>query len=198
MSQLVKEYLHVIYEHQGKMSISFEEYHDFVKSAIKFDKNLNVILEDSEDLIDIPSELIRHFISNKHSVMKSNDIKFFLKKSRHWQNIKNVQINDIYFDLFDFNDPTEIDRFNYNCFKIEDGLLKYRNDFIENLSKAFGFYSFFNNIHIVCANTNSYDVFQTIHHELSHLIQHIGNIRIVKGLSLNEVRKKDILKTECI
>ena len=51
------------------------------------------------------------FIQFKH-------IKPLMKTSKHYQNIKNINGNDLYFTMFNFNDALEIHKFHHNVFNI--------------------------------------------------------------------------------
>ena len=116
--------------------MSLEDYEVFLKTAVKFDGRENV-----DDLIDVPEEAIQFFLSNNHSRVHSDWLKHHLEKSRHWRNIKNVKLDDVYFDMFDFSDPKEIDRFNFNCFDIQEADLEAaRQMFLENVKARSGFY----------------------------------------------------------
>ena len=50
--------------------------------------------------------------------------------------------------------------------------------------------------YVICIDSKSNDIHQVIHHELSHLIQHLGDIRIVNAVKPDELNNKDILKSE--
>ena len=140
MRQFVKEYLHILYEHKGNTGITVKEYEEFLKTVVKFDENYNVISEDSNDLIDIPEEAIQFLLNNNHSKIGGDWLKYYLEKSRHWRNIKNIKINDVYFDMFDFSNSKEIDRFNFNCFGIlEDELEKARQFFLNYVKMILDF-----------------------------------------------------------
>ena len=189
---------YLLYEKIGSWKITLDEYEKLLKTATYFDENGNVIVEEKLPLIDIPEEAVNWLLGNNHKKINGNFLKSYFEKSRHWRNIKNIDFGDIYFDIFNFNDMKEIDRFNVNCFGIddEDTLKDARRLFLKNASKSFGFYmnAIDKNMHVICINTNAEDIHQALCHELSHLVQKIGKIRIVSGIDESTLRKKNILK----
>lgn len=190
-----KEYLHVLYEQQqGNFHITLDQYKELLKNSVKF-KYGKIIIEDRQLLIDIPNKLIDYLIVYKNSLIKGEDIKIFFKDSKHWSNIKNIKIDDVYFAIFNFTSDKDIDRFNYRCYNIPTDDLKtakeYFNEYCKDLD---GFYNKFNNLNVIAINDNSQTLYNTIYHELSHFIQVKGNIRIINGLTKNQVKNKNLLK----
>ena len=197
ISEITHKYLHLLYEKKGDTPISLEDYEKFLKTAVKFGKDGSVISENSGDLIDVPDEAIKLLLGNCHSKIGGDWIKHSLRGSRHWRNIKNATIGSVYFDMFDFSDIKEIDRFNYSCFSIEgDALVEARSLFMQSTSESFGFYNSYDDFHVICANSNADDIYQVVHHELSHFIQHAGGVRIVNDLKLADIKRLNILESE--
>ena len=179
----------------GKLNFNFQQYKNFLDTAIKFDNSGYIINEDKNFLIDVPELLIQHFIKNQNKLINFKDVKEFLKESKHWRNLKNIELNNIFFAFFDFNDSNEIDKFHYNCFNIPIELLEdTRLYFIKSSSHLFGFFNSIQDLDIICINTKCDDLFKLLYHELSHYIQIKGNIRIIHGLSEAEIKNKNKLQ----
>ena len=85
---LVKRYVHLVYEQEGPSHISLKEYVEFLKTAVKFDEGGDVIVEEKMPLIDIPEETIQLLLENAHNRFNGEWLKESLKKSRHWRNLK--------------------------------------------------------------------------------------------------------------
>ncbi len=195
MNKFEKAYLNILYESSGIIPFNIDDYKNFLKTSIKFDNN-NLVKEDKELLIDVPNSLIDYLLMHKNELIKGDSFKFLLNESKHWNNLRNIQFNELFFALFNFNDEKEIDKFHYHCFNIDkEDLINVRNDFIENCGGLFGFYNSYQNKDILCINSKSTNIFLTIYHELSHFIQNKGNIRIVNGITLNQIKHKDKLIT---
>ena len=199
LSQFTKEYLHILYEHRGTVPITIEEYEQFLKTSVKIGKDYSIVTEESFNFIDIPEKAMQFLMNNCHRKIDGRLFKSYLKESRHWRNIKNVDISDIYFDIFDFHDAKAIDSFNFTCFSVSDDALKEgRHLFLENVSNGdlYGFFNTYNGLNVLCVNSKADDIHQVIHHELSHFIQMTGNIRITNGISAAEIKHRDILEKE--
>ncbi len=112
------------------------------------------------------------------------------KESKHWRNIKNINFNNIFFKCFNFNNNHEIDSMHYNFFNItnNEDLIALREGFKQNTLGIYGFYLNYNNSHLICINSNAPNIENIIYHELSHFIQNICNIRLVK----NTINNKNI------
>lgn len=187
-------YLNILYESKNNIDFDKNKYLEFLTSLTKFTKT-NIITEDKNNLIDIPTEFIQYLIQNCNTIIDSTHIKYFLKDSKHWQNLKNIKFKNIFFGLFDFSNEKEIDKFHVNCFNIPiEYLNEARNEFKYYAGDLFGFYNSYENFEVVCVNTKCSNIFQTVYHELSHFIQANGNIRIVKEISLDEIKQKNVLK----
>lgn len=192
LKDIIKFYLEIINENVGHFKIN--DYENFLKSSIKFGNN-GILLEDKNLLIDVPNETIQYILSNDNKYLNVNEFKETFKNSKHWRNIKNINFGEIYFGIFDFNNDLSIDEFNVKCFNVSNDDLKInKNIFIEYCSKICGFYNSLNeNKHVICVNSKSNNVVQTLYHELSHFIQNIGKIRIISK-TLSDKHKEKIVK----
>lgn len=195
MKTFTKTYLNLLYENTGSIKFDLQLYNKFLNDCKKIDKFGNIINEDKTLLIDIPNDLITYLIKNNGKIIKINDFIHYLKQSKHWRNLKNNIINDIFFIIFDFSNDDEIDKFHYTCFNIDKhDLNNARVSFKLNVSDSYGFFNIYNDLNIICINKQTTDIYQTIYHELSHFIQVLGNIRIVTGISENDIKHKNLLK----
>ena len=195
MKTFTKTYLNLLYENTGAVKFDLKLYNKFLNDCKKIDKFGNIINEDKTLLIDIPDELITYLIKNNGKIIKVNNFIHYLKQSKHWRNLKNNIINDIFFIIFDFSNDDEIDKFHYTCFNIDKhDLNNARVSFKLNVSDSYGFFNIYNDLNIICINKQTTDIYQTIYHELSHFIQVLGNIRIVTGISENDIKQKNLLK----
>lgn len=199
--KFTRKYLHLIYEMNGsRPRMSMEQIKEAYKTIVKFrEKDGKIIEEDQSSLIDVPEEAIQFFLDNFHQKIDGSWLKVCFKTSRHWRNLKNVDFKNVYFDLFDFSDTKSIDRFSTSCFgttaeKIEEA----REDFRTCVGDIEGFYLHVEplNLHVVCINSKANDIRQVIYHELSHLVQELGGIRIVDGMTEEDVKNGDMLKKE--
>ena len=162
---------------------------------MKFGNDGEIISEEKIPLIDVPEEAISFLLNFVHKKIDGGWLKLQFKKSRHWRNLKNVDFKPVFFDLFDFNDSKEIDKFNVSCFGDID-IVSAREAFISNAGHTFGFYGRHENmdVDVICVNTNAADIYRVIYHEISHLVQALGGVRLVTGVKPENVKNEDILK----
>ena len=191
----LKKYPHLFFENRGKLHMSLEDYKEFLLTATYFDDN-GIIEEGKQELDSIPDEAVREILSNNWSKIPGNFFKEKLKTSKHWRNLKNVEIQNVFPCLFDFKNPEEIDKFNYNALGIQmkSDLEKARNMFLEKASHLAGFCNFGEDTYFICINTKSTDIEQTIRHELTHFLQIECKIKITQGI--DDVRQNKILKRQ--
>lgn len=180
----------MIYEDTGILKFNSQLYLTFLKNSKKF-KNNHIINEDKNLLIDIPEELINFCIENKNTLISFSDVKKLMKNSKHYSNIKNLQLNDtLFFSIFDFNDDNEINEFHMKLFKHlnSDEIDLANSDFKQYCSLLDSFCNVedFKPINVCVINTYANDIYSTIYHELSHIIQKICNIRITPTTKFNQ------------
>lgn len=202
MDKIFRSYLktletqeHLLYEQAPEHQSTIEEVKKFYQSIVKFDENGDIISEEKIPLIDVPEEAISFLLNFVHKKVDGGWLKMQFKKSRHWRNLKNVDFKPVFFDLFDFNDSKEIDKFNVSCFSVKD-IVSAREAFISNAGHTFGFYGRHENmeVDVLCINSNAVDIHKVMHHEISHLVQELGGIRLVDGIKPEDVKNEDILK----
>lgn len=190
MKKFNEAYLHILYESKGFIPFNKDEYKEFLKSITKIDKNGNIISEDKDLLIDVPEELITYLFQHSNEFIKGDKFKSLLKTSKHWRNLKNIEFNDMFFGLFDFNKDSDIDKFHFNYFDIPIEFLEIaRNDFKENIQNLFGFFRKCESVDLLCTNIKCDNIYNVMYHELSHFIQQYGKIRIVKEIDENKINK---------
>lgn len=188
MDRVFKEiYLQMLFESAGIVQFDYEKYLDFLKTVIKF-KDGKIITEDKDLLIDVPINLINYCYDNQKKLIGFDKIKDFMKESKHYRNIKNVNGYDLFFMVFDFNNDTEITEFHRKFFNnlANDSLTKMEDDFKTYCSKIDGFFNIYENKAVCVVNALSKNISNTIYHELSHFIQTICNIRIVKDFKFDK------------
>lgn len=192
MEKFKKIYMHMLYEQKGNCKISIKEYIKLLQSCAKFNEN-GLIVENKNLLIDIPEETIIYCLQQQNGNFLNIDIfKNTFKNSKHWNNIKNINFNKIYFKCFNFENISEIDSLHYTFFSIENNeeLLELRNAFLTQTNEIYGFYLKYKDQHLLCINKQAKNIEILIYHEISHLIQLTCNIRLIK----NEISKKNINK----
>lgn len=192
---MMKKYPHLFFENRGKLYMTLEDYKEFLLTATYFDDSW--IIEEGKQVLDsIPDEAVREIISSNWSRIPGNFFKEKLKTSKHWRNLKNVEIQDVFPCLFDFKNPKDIDKFNYNALgiKMSSDLQKARDMFLEKVSHLAGFCNFGEDIYFICINTKSTDIEQTIRYELTHFLQVECKIKITQGI--DDTRQDKILKRQ--
>lgn len=179
----MKKYPHLLFEKRGKLHMSLEEYETFLLTATCFNDS-GIIEEGKQRLVDIPDEAVREIISSNWSKIPGNFFKEKLKTSKHWRNLKNMEIQNVFPSIFDFKNPKDIDKFNYNALgiKMSSDLQKARDMFLEKASHLAGFCNFGEDMYFICINTKSTDIEQTIRHELANFLQVECEIKITQGI----------------
>lgn len=192
MQDFQKVYLHMFYEQAGKIKFDLNIYETFLKNAIKFN-NQGLIKEDKSLLIDVPDETIIYLLKNNETEYLSGSqfINTF-KNSRHWRNIKNIKIEEIFFMIFDFTNDKEIDSFNYKVFQIQDdNTLNIARDMFKSYVYSLnGFYNIINELPIICVNKQTDNIQNVLTHEISHFLQTHCNIKIIKSKILEKETSK--------
>lgn len=187
-------YLRMIYESIGILKYNREEYLKFLKNSIKF-KDEKIITENKDLLIDVLDELINYCIDNKDHKIIFSKIKNLMKNSKHYSNIKNLELNnELFFTIFDFNDENEINEYHVKLFKdlSSNEIDQVNSDFKKYCSNIDGFCNMidFNPINVCAINSNNKNIISTIYHELSHFIQKICNIRITESTEFDQNKEK--------
>lgn len=200
IDELTRRYFYVLYENSDSFHSSLKEYAKFLSTATYFGEDFKVVSENRSSLFDIPDEAIQFLLENSHKKIGWKWLKDCFKSSRHWRNIKNIDIaKSIYFDVFHFDDKKEIDRFNSSCFGIRlEDLEEARKLFIDLAGTKLGFCNFYEprDIYVICINAKNNDIYQAIHHEVSHFLQMLCGIRIIQDISPEDLKNRDLLKTE--
>jgi hypothetical protein len=172
---------YLLYEEvsEHRLQLSLNDYELFLKNIIKFS---SIITEDKYLAIDVPNEAIQLLLENDHKFINGEEFKKTFKNSKHWQNLKNLNFNQIFFAIFNFSDDNEIDQFHYLLQKIDDDLYlkKARNIFKNSCLGINSFYGQINNTHVICLNKISKNPINNLYHEISHFIQNIAKIRLIK------------------
>ena len=164
-------------------------------------KTLNVISED-KCIFDIPDEIINKCLNIDAFSIKisSKEFKELFQKSIHWRNLKNVKFPQLILFNFNFLDETSINMFHTSLFnkKLSNNELKlFKNMFLENVQDCYGFANKLNNdIYVIAVNELSLkEKRQVIIHELSHFIQDICEIKLIKKSLDKEIHPEaEILK----
>lgn len=171
----------MLYESSGQIPFDLNEYKLWLISAVKF-KDLGIINQDKQLLLDITNEFIDYCISHQNEYISIDTIKQLMIESKHYSNIKNKSNITLYFSIFNFSDDTEINSFHYKLFNITDDndLTAAKNMFKQQCKNCDGTINKFNNTntYICTINSNALNLEETIYHELSHFIQCIGNIHL--------------------
>ena len=176
------------------------DYEVFLK-GLHILKTLNVISED-KCIFDIPNEIINKCLNiDAFSIKISNkEFKELFQKSIHWRNLKNVNFPQLILFNFNFLDETSINMFHTSLFnkKLSNNELKlFKNMFLENVQNCYGFANKLNNnIYVIAVNELSLkEKRQVIIHELSHFIQDICEIKLIKKSLNKEIHTEtEILK----
>ena len=173
----------MLYENSGLLSFDINHYKQFLKTCDRFDENNQLIIENRNLLIDIPVELLQYCFNNQNKPISFDKIKQLMKNSKHYNNIKNSNINtNTHFSVFNFSDDLAIKSFHFKCFKIvdDDLITAACNLFKQECESCSGFCGeYFTGDYIICINSNTNsNVERAIYHELSHFIQMVCNIRI--------------------
>lgn len=193
MNKFNEVYFRLFFESVGNIPFNLKQFKKFLDYSIKF-KNGNIISEDKNLLIDVTSDLFNYCIENQGEIISFTKIKKLMKKSKHYQNIKNSKGKDLIFNIFDFDDESEVKNFIFKTFKLDinnDLFLDAYNHFNNVCKNIDGFFNFYNEIGICIINANSSDIQSTIYHELSHYIQKTANIRIINDFTFNKEKLED-------
>lgn len=180
--------IHMIYENINRRKITFQEFEDLLNTAIVFDQS-SIITEDKNLLIDVSEDLIKYCLNHLNEEIDINQFKDLMKDSRHYSNIKNISKGNIFISIFNFNINTEIKEFILKRFDVEEKDLKKEIIlFKERFSDKNGMclYDKDYNECVCCINIAYKHIYETIYHELSHIIQKMCNIRITSSTQYNK------------
>lgn len=183
-----EDLVHMLFENINRVKISFEEFQQLIDSAISFNEN-GIITEDKDLLIDLSEELVQYYMNNRDVDIDINQLKKFMKDSRHYSNIKNIKGGTLFLTTFNFDNDTEIKEFILKLYNINPRELQNEVAYFkakQQKSNGFYYYDKANNKHICCANLKFNHLYETIYHELSHVIQKVCNIRITSSTEVNK------------
>lgn len=167
---------------QNRQKVKYNK--DFYSTIIQFKQN--GIIE--QNIFDIPDSMILEILNDiKFQNQISNIFKHHINKSRHYYNIslQKLQNIKIYLYYFDFSKKTYIDLFHKSLFDVQPNIIDnlYYQFINKNTPDITGFIqhdeNFDKDIYIIVLNQKHINLFNTLYHQLSHLLQLISKIKIV-------------------